>query len=183
MAPPRTFDYDLVKRLLREHPDWQYSQYADAATQDARKTDPRAPRVRPATIRHMVSQYRDRWADEGMILPPRGVVMADLLPPLGTVAPSQRMATPLRYLRELSKHRQGEAPVTGTEATVRRQALRWEGLMRDNKEIADLTEHGMVVVRPARADELDEKGGLIDVAAWALPGWQAPARRNSRGRG
>lgn len=183
MAPPRTFDYDLLKRLIREHPDWSYSQYADRLTDDARARDPGAPRVLPDSARRVVSQYRGQWEEQGVRVPSRGVVHADLLPPLGSVAPSQRMSTPLRYLREISKERRNEEPFTDAEAVMRRQALRWEMRLRANREIVDLGEHGRVLVRPAKPGELDGKGNLIDVAAWALPGWEPlPDRRTVHGR-
>lgn len=183
MAPPRTFDYETVKHLLREHPEWPYSRYADQLTEEVRKTDPHAPRVLPDSVRRVVSQYRAQWEDEGTVIPVRGVVHADLAPPLGIIAPSQRMATPLRYLREISKERRGEHPVTDNERTIRGQAIRWEARLQDNRELVDVTDLGMVEVRPARADELKD-GKLIDIAAWAIPGWDTTARRrNGRGRG
>jgi hypothetical protein len=131
----------------------------------------------------VVSQYRDEWQDEGIHIPTRGVIMTDLLPPLGSVAPNQRMSTPLRYLREVSKHRRGEKPVTDTEAVIRRQALRWESRLRENLEIVDITAHGVVEVRPARADELGEDGQLQELAAWVLPGHELRSRTSLRGRG
>jgi hypothetical protein len=177
MAPPRTFDYDLLKRLIREHPEWGYAQYADVLTKDVRQKDPRAPQVLPDAARRVVSQYRDQWEDRGMKIPSRGVVHADLLPPLGSVAPNQRMSTQLRYLREISKERRGEAPVTDYESTVRHSALRWEARMKENREIVDVTDQGIVIVRPAEPGELDERGNLAEVAAWAIPGWQGQPRR------
>jgi len=183
MAPPRTFDYDLLKQLIRQHPEWGYAQYADVLTAEARKDDPRAPRVLPDSTRRVVSQYRDQWEEEGMKIPVRGVILDDLLPPLATVAPNQRMATELRYLREISKERCGEAAVTDNEAVMRHRAIRWEARMRENREIADVTELGSVIVRPARADELNEDGSLREVAAWALPGWKHRHRQSGRGRG
>jgi hypothetical protein len=183
MAPPRTFDYDLLKRVLAEHPDWQYAQYADVLTKDVRTRDPQAPRVLPESVRRVVWQYRTKWEEDGVRFAQRGVVHADLLPPTGMVAPNQRMTTPLRYLREVSKQRRGENPVTDAESVIRRQALRWEVRLKENREIVDITEHGFVEVRPARADELDEQGNLLDLAAWAVPGWNAPHRRSGRGRG
>ena len=107
----------------------------------------------------------------------------DLLPPTGSVSPSQRMTTPLRYLREISKQRRGEEPVGIPEATMRRQALRWEERLRENRELVDFTEQGSVVVRPARAHELDDKGELVELAAWVIPGNTPPRRHSLRGRG
>jgi hypothetical protein len=183
MAPPRTFDYDLLKRLIRDHPEWTYPRIADALTAEARTRDPGAPRVLPYSVRRVVSQYRDTWRDEGVTVPVKGTVNTDLLPPTGSIAPSQRMSTPLRYLREISKQRRGEEPYTPTEATMRRQALRWEARLRGNREIVDFNDNGTVVVRPARADELDGKGELIELAAWVLPGGVPPQRHSLRGRG
>jgi hypothetical protein len=183
MAPPRTFDYDLLKLLIREHPGWPYAQYADRLTDDARSKDPAAPRVLPDSVRRVVSQYRDQWQEQGVSVPVRGVVHGNLMPPLGSVAPNQRMSTPLRYLREVSKERKHEEPFTDAEAVMRRQALRWEVRLRANREIVDLGEHGRVLVRPAKPGELDAKGELIDVAAWVLPGWEPLAdRRTVHGR-
>lgn len=183
MAPPRTFDYDLLKRLVREHPEWPYASYADILTQDNRTRDPGAPRVLPDSVRRVVSIYRDQWREEGVEVPLRGTVNTDLLPPTGSIAPNQRMSTPLRYLREISKERRGEEPYTSTEAAMRRQALRWETRLRENREIVDFTEHGVVEVRPARPDELDERGELIELVAWVLPGGVPPQRHSLRGRG
>jgi len=183
MPPPRTFDYDLLKRLLREHPEWPYAEYAARLTQDVRKREPGAPRVLPDSVRRVVSQYRDRWQEEGVKPSPRGVVHADLLPPLGSVAPNQRMSTPLRYLREVSKERRGQEPFTEAEATMRRQALKWETRLKANKEIVDLGEHGRVLVRPAKPGELASNGELREIAAWAIPGWEPlPDRRTAHGR-
>jgi hypothetical protein len=184
MAPPRTFDYELLKKLLKDHPEFGYAEYADALTKDARKTDRYASRILPGAVRRVVCQYRDTWMEEdGIQVPQRGVVYRNLLPPTGSVAPTQRMATPLRYLREIAKQRAGEAPVSENERIIRAAALRWEGRLRENREIADITELGIVEVRPARADELDGKGNLLELAAWALPGWTARPRRSGRGRG
>jgi hypothetical protein len=169
MAPPRTFDYGLLKRLLRECPEWPYSRYADELTADARTRDPGSPRVKPDAIRRVVSQYRDEYGE--------------LLPPLTAVAENHWMATPLRYLREIAKERRGQAPLTDNEHRVRGQALRWEGRLREAKELVDIADGGQVVVRPARADELDSQGELLEIVAWVLPGQEIAAGVSRRGRG
>lgn len=183
MAPPRTFSYERLKRLIADHPHWTYPQYADVLTEDNRRTDPGSPRVIPASVGRVVSQYRSEWEEEGVDFPSRGTVNTDLLPPTGSIAPSQRMTTPLRYLREISKQRRGEDPYTHTEATMRRQALKWEIRLRENREMVDFNENGTVIVRPARADELDSKGNLKELVAWVLPGHVPPQRQSLRGRG
>ena len=183
MAPPRTFDYDLLKRLVRDHPEWPYAFYAEVLTRDARTRDRKAPVVLPDSVRRVVSQYRAQWQDEGVTVPVRGVIHADLMPPLGSVAPNQRMSTPLRYLREVSAWRRGEQPVGDAGRNIRRQALRWAARLQENREIVDVTDNGFVEIRPARADELDERGNLLELAAWAIPGGVPPQRHSLRGRG
>lgn len=184
MAPPRTFSYERLKRLIADHPHWTYPQYADVLTEDNRRTDPGSPRVIPASVGRVVSQYRSEWEEEGVDFPSRGTVNTDLLPPTGSIAPSQRMTTPLRYLREISQQRRGEEPYTPTGAERRRQALRWEARLRENREIVDVTANGIIEVRPAGADELDDNGNLLELAAWAIPGRSFPRQRHSlRGRG
>jgi hypothetical protein len=183
MAPPRTFDYDTLKGLIRSCPEWSYARYADVLTAEARETDPHAPRIKPDAIRRVVSQYRDEWIEQGLRIPSRGLVYGELLPPLTAVATNNWMATPLRYLREIAKDRRGEAPVTDNEAIIRGQALRWEGRLRENRQIADLTSDGQVIIRPAKEDELDEDGQILEIAAWVLPGRELVTRRSRRGRG
>jgi hypothetical protein len=182
MAPPRTFDYDKLEQLIISHPDWPYALLADELTEDNRKQDPASPRIKPDSVRRVVSQYRSEWEDRGTRMPERGV-MHELSPPTGTVPASHRMATELRYLREVSAEQNSEAPVGDSGRARRRQALRWAERLRENREIVDLTSQGIPVVRPAGAAELDKNGNLIELAAWALPGWEPPARRNGRGRG
>src|SRR5215469_10085393 len=46
MAPPRTFSYERLKRLLRDHPTWTYPEYADVLTQDNRRDNPASARVK-----------------------------------------------------------------------------------------------------------------------------------------
>jgi hypothetical protein len=182
MAPPRTFDYDLLKRLVRDHPEQSYARYAEILTDDARQQDPYAPPVLPDSIRRVVSQYRDRWEDEGVKVPDRKLG-ADIRVPLAGVSENYWMATPVRYLREIWNERNGRPALSDGTAKIRRAALRWEGRLRETREIVDITSLGEVIVRPAVPDELDEDGNLAEISAWAVPGL-APARRATRrGRG
>jgi|SRR5579859_1394168 len=181
MAPSRTFDYDLLKRLIREHPEQSYAEYAEALTRDVRKDDPGAPRVLPDSIRRVVTQYRDRWEDEGLHVPDRRLGK-DIRVPLGAVSETQRMATPTRYLREIWSQREGRSAVTESGRRIRASALRWEAKLRESRHIVDITSLGDVIVRPAGADELDDKGRLIEITAWAIPGRElSPPSRRGRG--
>ena len=168
MAPPRTFDYDLLKQLVKNHPDWSYHQYAQVLTQDMRnKTgDPRYPAIMPNSVAAAISRNRDRWRDEGLNISDQRVpVYRELIPERWRVSPSERMATELRHLRTLARLRRGEG-ATGKEA---RQALQFERRLRSNREVVDVTQRGHVVVRPAMPWELDSTGSLTEIVAQVEP--------------
>lgn len=168
MAPPRTFDYDLLKELVKQHPGWSYHQYAQTLTQDMRnKTgDPHYPMVMPNSVAAAISRHRDRWREEGLTITDQRVpVYKELIPERWRVTPADRMATELRHLRTLARLRRGEG-ATGKEA---RQALQFERRLRDRREVVDVTPRGRVVIRPATAWELDSTGNLIEVVAQVEP--------------
>lgn len=183
MAPPRTFDYELLKRIIREHPEWPYATIAEVLTEDVRKDDPHAPAVMPDAVRRVVSQYRDRWRlEDGLTVPDRRLG-TDIRVPLSRVAENYWMATPTRYLREVWADRQGQPAVTGSGQDRRRAALRWEGKLRETRQIVDITSLGEVVIRPAAEHELDDQGDLIEITAWAIPGRESSLAPSRRGRG
>ena len=182
MAPPRTFDYDLLKRLIREHPDWPYARLAAALTEDVRRTDPHALDILPDAVRRVVHDYRDRWEREGTAVPDRRLGN-DIRVPLSRVSENYWMATPTRYLRELYNARQGLAPVGESGEQRRRAVLRWEARLRETGQIVDITSLGEVIVRPATPDELDDEGNPLEVAAWAVPGREPVPVQSRRGRG
>ena len=168
MAPPRTFDYDLLKELVKQHPDWSYHQYAQVLTRDMRNTtgDRNYPPVMPNSVAAAISRYKDRWAEDGLIITDQRVpVYRELIPERWRVTPSDRMATELRHLRTIARLRRGDG-ATGKEA---RQALQFERRLRANREVVDVTPRGRVVVRPAMPWELDSTGDLVDIVAQVEP--------------
>lgn len=168
MAPPRTFDYDLLKQLVREHPDWSYHEYARALTLDMRNTtgDPHYPAVMPNTIAAAISRNRDRWADDGLVVQDQRVpVYSELIPPRWHIPEKYKMDTHLRKLRTLARLRRG----LGASSREARQALQFERTLRERKEVVDITPQGRPVLRPAASWELDSTGELIDVVAQEQP--------------
>jgi hypothetical protein len=182
MAPPRTFSYERLRRLIVDHPAWTYAKYADVLTEDERRTNPSAPRVKPSAVRRVVSEYRDEWEEDGTRVPDRRLGH-DIRVPLTRVSENYWMATSARHLRELWQERQGNPPIGDHQKYARRQALRWEEALRENRQIVDISGKGEVIVRPAGADELDSHGDLLEIAAWALPGKEAASAPGRRGRG
>ena len=73
MAPPRTFDFDVLKRLLKDHPEWTYTQLADALTDDNRTASTDDPRHNLIVVPHIVaatiSRLRAQWEAEGVPMP------------------------------------------------------------------------------------------------------------------
>lgn len=168
MAPRRTFDYDLLKELIKQHPDWSYHQYGQVLTRDMRNRtgDPHYPAVMPNAVAAAISRYKDRWAQDGLFITDQRVpVYKELIPERWRVTETDRMATELRHLRTIARLRRGDG-ATGKEA---RQALQFERRLRDRREVVDVTPRGRVVVRPAMPWELDSTGNLIEIVAQVEP--------------
>jgi len=168
MAPQRTFDYDLLKQLVKEHPDWSYHEYAKVLTLDMRnKTgDPGYPAVMTNAVAATISRYKDRWTEEGVdIRDQRMPVYNELIPERWRVSETHRMDTKLRKLRTIARLRRG----LGATDKDARQALQFERALRENKEVVDVTPQGRPVVRPAAPWELDSTGELIEIVAQPEP--------------
>jgi hypothetical protein len=169
MAPPRSFDYELLKQLVREHPDWSYHQYAQVLTLDMRnKTgDPHYPAVLPNAVAAAISRYKPRWADDGLVIEDQRMpVYRELIPERWHIPEIHRMHTHLRKLRTLARLRRG----LGASEKESRQALQFEKTLRLRKEVVDITPRGEPVLRPAAPWELDETGELIEIVARPDPG-------------
>ena len=169
MAPPRTYDLELLKRLVRNHPDWSYHEYARVLTDDmrARTGDPRYPVILPNTVAAAISRYRDRWREDGIRVDDnRMPVYRELIPARWRVSPAHKMDTPLKHLRTIARLRRG----LGASQMDARQALAFERRLRERREVVDVTPNGRPVIRPAAHWELDGKGELIEIVAQPAPG-------------
>jgi hypothetical protein len=165
MAPPRTFDYETLRRLVREHPDWSYHMYARGLTLEARKRDSKAPWVKSSAIQNVISRYRDEWNDQGDLIRFRNTRYPELLPELGRIAVDYRNHVILRRLRTLARLNRGE-PVYDT--SVAAQALRWEAQRRERHEVVDISARGKPFLRAAEPWELDDQGELVALVAWLI---------------
>lgn len=160
MVPPRVIDYQALRSLVHAHPDWSYNALADALTEQARSKDPSAPRVNPGSVGAAISRYREQWAEEGYEIGEAKTIYSDLI--WWATAPDHKMDRIMRFLRAIVRMRLGL--YVGDQWLVR-NAPDFEHNLRKLKEVVDVSPEGRPYVRPARADELNEQGELIEITA------------------
>lgn len=162
MSATRSFDYDYLKRLVAEHPDWSHHEYARAVTDEARTRlrDPGLPPVLPNTVAAALSRYRDTWLAQGVAVPPRKGGTHIL--PWANIPMAYAMNTPLRRLRMLHRIAMGERDLDPREVRLTHQFAR---KLRESRHVIDLSPRGEPYERPARPDELDGTGQLLDFYA------------------
>lgn len=160
MSASRTFPYESLERLIRDHPGWSHQQYADKITDQMREKDPTAPRIKVNTISVAIARYRPIWAERGVVAPfkPGGI---RLLPWTG-IPDRWLMDTNLRKLRLLARIDAGEDDLDPREVKV---ALKFRDGLRAAKQVVDLSPQGRPVVRAARPDEVDGTGELLSLLA------------------
>lgn len=168
MAPPRTFDYDVLNQVIRDHPAWSNQQYADVMTQFERRVrgDPGYPPVKANAIARAISQMRTTWEAEGR--PVRDRPYGRLIPWPG-IPQDFIMDTSLRHLKTLEKARLGQ-PVSVRD---HRQALAFEDRLRRQRRVVDIRANGKPFERIAEPHELDASGRLIKLTADVRPEWLA----------
>jgi hypothetical protein len=161
MPGHRTFDYELLKRLVRDHPDWSHHEYARELTRLTRESarNSSLPMIKPNTVSVALSRWRDTWAEEGIVVAPT-LNQRRSLPWVG-IPEAYRMDTPLRYLRVLVSIDAGEE----VDPRMRRLALQWARKRQETRTVTDLLPGGRPVIRAARRDELDGEGNLLSLHA------------------
>lgn len=151
MAPPRTFDYDVLNQLIREHPDWSNLELAQVMTDYERKVrhDPKYPDILENSVSKVVSRYRQRWRSEDK--PVRERPYGRIIPWPG-IPGEYSMRTELRHLRVLARIEAGQAKRVPPREL--RQARAFAARLRRTRQVVDITDDGEPYVRPARRDEL-----------------------------
>src|SRR6185437_14144838 len=172
MAPPRSFDYDVLNQVMLDRPELESQQLADILTDYERFHcrqgihwlrgkqcgSPDYPVIQPNSISRVVSQMRAVWEDEDR--PVRDRPYGRLLPWPGLPFESA-MSTPMRHLKTLARSELGQ---TVTEQ-AKRQALNFKARLEAKKTLIDIDDDGMPLERPARPDELDSSGSLLRLYA------------------
>jgi hypothetical protein len=170
MAPQWTFDPELLKQLIVEHPDWSNPQIAEVLTADNAKHG--RPAVDPARVASAKNRLKARWAAEGVkvrSLVHRSELVSALTRNTGITIPDERMKQDhvyIRYLRVLDRLREG-LPVKPPEMADR--ARRFERALRQDKRVVDLREDGEPFLRAAAPWELDSRNELISLVASYRP--------------
>jgi hypothetical protein len=180
LAPPRSFDYDVLNQVMRDNPELKSRQLADIMTnyerchckqgthwlQDRQCGSPDYPRIQANGISRVVSQLRNTWEEEGR--PVRDRPFGRLIPWSG-IPQEYVMDTSLRHLKTLALLAKGQTVTPQRE----RQALAFRARLEDEKIVIDITDEGRPYERPANPDELDKSGGLKKLTADVRPGWLA----------
>lgn len=164
MATERTYDYDYLRKLLREHPTWSHRQIAAAITEQERtkRKDPTYPAITVHAIASVKYRYRDTWDELGDHV--RSTAKHDPMrrsQPFNNLPKDHYYDFEIQALRTLTKMARGE-PVSDKR---RKEAENITKRLRKNTEVVDMTYNGEPYIRLARPDELDGEGNLIEYAA------------------
>lgn len=160
MATERTFDYDYLRDLLRQHPDWPLNKLANHVTEHERQVqkDPHYGPILPPAIASAKSRYRDAWAAEGVSMPLLRRASTARNQPWTNIPKEYWNDVRIEYLRTLTRIARGE---TGISPAHQQGAESYARRLRDNREVIDLSVQGKPYTRAARPDELDQEGNLV----------------------
>lgn len=163
MPTERTFDYDYLRRTLREHPEWSYRQVARAVTENERvcRNDPSYPPVSVHAIASVKMRYRDTWAENGT------VVTDSKMSPVKRTQPFSGL--PMQYwhnyliqnLRILVRLANGQTELGKDTAKKAREAELLAARLDRTKSVIDVDFRGEPYIREARPDERDQEGNLL----------------------
>jgi hypothetical protein len=164
VAMARRYDYDYLRKLLREHPEWSHRQVALAVTEHERQVrkDPTYPAITAHAVSSAKYRYKDGWNEQGDRIG-EGLKHDPLRrsQPFNNLPKEYYFAYEIQTLRTLTKIDRGD-PVTDKR---RREAENLTQRLRATGSVIDLTYKGERYIRKARPDELDGEGNLIEYAA------------------
>ena len=176
MAPPRTFDLEKLKELIRAHPLWTNPQLAEALTEH---NGPGSRPVSPHVVAATKNRLKSQWEAEGITFPSlrgRSDLVAMLVQNTGTQIPDLLQdQIELRRLRQLDRIRLG-LPVGGDKGE-RERAKAFERMLRRERKVIDLYPDGTVFLRSAAPWEIDDHNQLVSiVTAYRPPVGATPTR-------
>lgn len=164
MATERTYDYDYLRKLFREHPDWAHRQIADAVTEHERTTrsDPDYPRITVAAVASAKYRYKDTWREQGDTIAVAPKDPHKRSQPFKNLPKEYWHNQNIANLRILTRLASGE---TGISEKKVKDATSFARKLDASRQVVDLDFRGRPYLRPARADELDQEGNLVDFYA------------------
>lgn len=182
MATERTYDYDYLRELLRDHPDWPHRQVAAAITEHERKVrnDPDYPAITVHAVASVKYRYRDTWDELGDHVESLKHDPTRRSQPFNNLPKEHYYGYEIQALRTMTKLSRGE-PVSEKR---RKEAENLTKRLRSQRSVIDLNWKGEPYIRKARPDELDGEGHLFEYAA-RFPGltdaqWKALGTREAR---
>ena len=163
MATERTHDYDYLRKLLREHPDWPHRQVAAAITEHGRKTrnDPNYPAITVHAVASVKYRYRDIWDELGDHIESLKHDPMRRSQPFNNLPKGHYYDYEIQVLRTITRLSRGE-PVSDKR---RKEAEGLTRKLRRTSSVIDLNWKGEPYIRKARPDEIDGEGNLIEYAA------------------
>jgi hypothetical protein len=163
VATERTYDYDYLRKLLREHPDWPHRQIAAAITEHERqkRNDPSYPPITVHAIASAKYRYRDTWDELGDHIESLRHNPRIRSQPFNNLPKEHNYDYEIQVLHALTKMSRGE-PVNERR---RKEAENLTRKLRATSSVIDLNYKGEPYIRKARPDELDGEGNLIEYAA------------------
>jgi len=163
VATERTYDYEYLRKLLREHPEWPHRQVAAAITEHERtkRGDPKYPAISVHAIASAKYRYRDIWEELGERIEALPHDPTRRSQPFNNLPKEYCYSYEIQALRTLTKIARGE-PVSEKR---RREAENLTKKLRRWGSVIDLSYNGEPYIRQARPDEVDGEGNLIEYAA------------------
>lgn len=163
MALERTYDYDYLRKLLREHPEWSHRQLATAVTEHEREQrgDPGYPAITVHAIASVKYRYRDTWDELGDHVQSLSHDPTRRSQPFNNLPKEHYYDYEIQVLRTLSKIARGE-PVSDKR---RKEAESLTKKLRASGSVIDVDFQGVPYIRQSRPDEVDGEGNLIEYAA------------------
>jgi hypothetical protein len=163
VATERSYDYDYLRKLLRDHPDWPHRQIAAAITERERelRKDPHYPAITVHAIASAKYRYRDTWEELGDTFENLSRDPTRRSQPFNNLPKEYHHSYEIQVLRALTKMNRGEPVSTKKMREVENLTRK----LRASRSVIDLHYDGKPYTRPARPDEVDGEGNLIEYAA------------------
>lgn len=175
MAGRPTYDTELLRRLLKEHPDWTYAKMAEVLTDDNTKRG-QPHKVSGHTVATRVAAFRVMETAGDIALrppkPPSNGLVVQLSNNVGVRIPTDKHPQQYLQLLRLMDRKDNGLPLGKTESTREKNFRR---KLYTGRLVVDLKPDGTAYLRAAAPWELTHDNKLIrPIACWRPEGLNAP---------